>query len=74
MRIPWKDMEWNEIKFELINRQNQLPVEFEIIPLPFSRIIKDGFCSTPINRMPVEEIKRILDNYMSVSYTYYMTI
>ena len=68
VRIHWKDMEWNEIKFEMINRQNQLPVDFDILPLPFSRIIKDGFAASPISRILLEDVKTMLDEYQNQSF------
>lgn len=60
-------MEWNEITFELLVKNNKLPVDFDLIPLPFSRILKDGFSLNPIKRMTFDEVKNFLENLQTVT-------
>ena len=62
--IPWDGLSWNEIQDELIKEKKSLPVDFTLIPLPFSRIIKDGFSLNAMHRMSFDEVKLILDTHL----------
>jgi hypothetical protein len=66
VKIPWANMEWNEIRHDLLVESNKLPVNFDLIPLPFSRIIKDGFSLNQMKRMSFEEVKANLENLQTV--------
>jgi inactive serine/threonine-protein kinase TEX14 len=64
--IPWHNLKWEEIHNEILIDQNTLPVNYDLIPVPFSRIIKDGFSFNSINRMSFEEVKAALENFQQV--------
>lgn len=61
-------MEWSYIKKKVVEEEETLPVDFNLIPLPINRIIKDGLGHDTINRMTFEEVKFNLDNHRYVSF------
>jgi serine/threonine protein kinase len=61
--IPWRNMTWSNIRDELWMRGNSLSINFDLIPVPFSRIIKDGLSLQPIKRMSFEEVKANLESF-----------
>ena len=65
--IPWADMEWKQIRDEVLINNNSLQINFDMVPLPFSRIIKDGLSMNSINRMSFEDVKANLESVRSVS-------
>lgn len=67
VEIPWKDMEWHAIKTKLHDDENSLPVDLNLIPFPFNRILRDGLSYNSIKRMSFEEVKTNLDNFREVN-------
>ena len=65
--IPWADMEWKQIRDEVLVNNNSLQINFDLIPLPFSRIIKDGLSPSSIKRMSFEQVKSNLEGVRNVS-------
>ena len=59
-------MEWNMIKKKVLDQEQSLPIEFDLIPLPLNRIVKDGLSPNIINRMSFEEVKINLETYRYV--------
>jgi hypothetical protein len=62
-RIPWDGLSWCDIYERVVCEQRTLHVDFTLIPLPFSRIIKDGFNVNPMQRMSFDEVKSLLESY-----------
>ena len=60
-------MEWNYIKEKILEQEQTLPIDYNLIPLPLNRIVKDGLSHNIINRMSFEEVKMNLENYRYVS-------
>lgn len=60
-------MEWNEIKKKIHEEGECLPVDLNLIPFPFNRILKDGLSYNTIKRMSFEEVKSSLDNFREVN-------
>lgn len=60
-------MQWNSIKEKVVEMEQTLPIDYNLIPLPFNRIAKDGLSYNYINRMSFEEVKTNLEQYRSVS-------
>lgn len=67
MQIPWKDLEWSDIRYKIHNESEILPVDLSLIPFPFNRILKDGLSYNAIKRMSFEEVKSSLDNFREVN-------
>ena len=65
--IPWADMDWKQIRDEVLVNNATLPINFDLIPLPFSRIIKDGLNLSSINRMSFEDVKANLESVRNVT-------
>ena len=65
--IPWADMEWKQIRDEVLINNNSLQINFDLVPLPFSRIIKDGLSMNSINSMSFEAVKGNLESVRTVS-------
>lgn len=61
-------MEWSFIKKKVVEEGEILPIDFNLIPLPMNRIIKDGLGHDTINRMTFEEVRYNLDNHRVVSF------
>lgn len=62
LTIPWKDLEWYQIKEAILMESKSLAVNFDVIPLPFNRIVKDGLDLNCIQRMSFEEVRLNLEN------------
>jgi hypothetical protein len=65
--VPWSNLEWRQIKKHIFTDGLSLLVDFNLIPLPFSRIIKDGLSMRSIKRMSFEEVKVSLENAREVN-------
>lgn len=59
-------MEWNEIYSRIHEHNESLPVDLNLIPLPFNRILKDGLSYNTIKRMSFNEVKDTLDSFRQV--------
>jgi serine/threonine protein kinase len=69
VNIPWRNMVWSNIRDELWMKGNSLSINFDLIPVPFSRIIKDGLSIQPIKRMSFEEVKANLESYQQTFFS-----
>lgn len=56
-------MEWSNIKERVLDHGEALPIDYNLIPLPLNRIVKDGLNCNIIQRMSFEEVKVELENY-----------
>ncbi len=56
-------MEWTSIKERVLAQGETLPIDYNLIPLPLNRIIKDGLNYNIIQRMTFEDVKAELENY-----------
>ena len=56
-------MEWHAIKTKIHDEENSLPVDLNLIPFSFDRILRDGSTYNSIKCMSFEEVKTNLDNF-----------
>lgn len=70
-QIPWSNLNWYEIKQEICVNKNQLEINYNLIPFPYNRIIKDGLNYIPLQRMSFDEIKFNLENTCDLSDDFY---
>ena len=62
-------MNWCDIYQQVLREHKTLLVDFNLIPLPFSRIIKDGFSVNSLQRMTFEEVKSLLESFEQVGFS-----
>jgi hypothetical protein len=61
--IPWDSLKCTDIYHKVVEEHETLYVDFNLIPLPFSRIIKDGFSLNTMQRMSFDEVKTLLESF-----------
>jgi hypothetical protein len=55
-------LKWSDIYHKVVEEHETLHVDFNLIPLPFSRIIKDGLNLNSLQRMRFDEVKALLES------------